>query len=228
MFTEWGSWSGCNHCGEPGERVRLGLCFARTRLHEFPRGVPCRSNVVPYSERSKYSISQRKDEKMVGACRQPCPPKPRPRGTQQLVRTYALSEGIPTLPQLVKRRVYYENIGDNAELVCPEAGVTHGVRWTNGSISLSQVELLKSNGRVWIDGLSRLRIDDVKRSDAGNFTCWFQDEKLAVVMIKVVEVPKVDKDMEGNAMYVGMVLTFLLVFYILFGVCRNRNLQTIQ
>ena len=24
MYTEWSSWSPCNHCGQPGERVRIG------------------------------------------------------------------------------------------------------------------------------------------------------------------------------------------------------------
>ena len=53
--------------------LHAGLCYARTRLQEFPSGVPCRSNVVPYKERAKYS--QRMDEKMLGACDVPCPRK---------------------------------------------------------------------------------------------------------------------------------------------------------
>lgn len=228
MYTEWGSWSSCNHCGQPGERVKIGLCYARTRLDVFPGGVPCRSNAVPYKERKKYTYSERKDEKMIGTCSMKCPPKPQQSSTGSLVRTFALSQGVPTMPQLVKRRVYYENIGDDAVLICPEVGVVHGVRWMNGTKVLNQMALLAARSRVQIDHLSRIHIENVLPSDSGNFTCWFENEKIAVVIIKVVESPSINKDAEGNAMYISMVLVFLVVFYIVFGVCRNRKLQTIQ
>ncbi|XP_030828817.1 Ig-like V-type domain-containing protein FAM187A [Strongylocentrotus purpuratus] len=228
MYTEWGSWSSCNHCGEPGERVKMGICYARTRLDEFRGGVPCRSNAVPYKERSKYSYDKRKDEKEIGTCNAKCPPKPKATGKKAIVKTFALSAGIPTLPKLVKRRVYYEDVGNNAELVCPEAGVTHGVRWMNGSKTLRQMEFIKANSRFRIDHLNRLYIENVQFYDSRNYTCWFENKQIAVVIIKVVEAPSIDEDMEGNAMYVGMVLVFLVFFYIVLGVCKNRKLQTIQ
>lgn len=53
----------------------IGICYARTRLDEFRGGVPCRSNAVPYKERSKYSYDKRRDEKMIGTCNAKCPRK---------------------------------------------------------------------------------------------------------------------------------------------------------
>lgn len=64
------------------------------------------------------------------------------------------------------------------------AGVTHGVRWMNGSKTLSQMEFIKANSRFRIDHLNRLYIENVQFYDSRNYTCWFENKQIAVVIVK--------------------------------------------
>ena len=54
----------------------------------------------------------------------------------------------------------------------------------NGTTPLNQKDLLQTNSRYVIDDLNRLVIRDVRPADSGNFTCWFENEKIAVVIVK--------------------------------------------
>ena len=64
----------------------------------YSEGVPCRSGVVPYSQRNMFN--DRKNEKMVGVCNVPCP-----KGTQ-------LSEIHFQIDDVCKKQFKYLNIKD--------------------------------------------------------------------------------------------------------------------
>ena len=48
-----------------------GYCYARYRVDIYPEGLPCRSNVLPETQRLIFS--QRRDEKIVRECEVACP-----------------------------------------------------------------------------------------------------------------------------------------------------------
>lgn len=65
IFTRWDPWQDCNHCGEPGERKRLGFCF----IQELPAApVPC----WLYTGKSKVWSSRLRPEVQVEACSAAC------------------------------------------------------------------------------------------------------------------------------------------------------------
>ncbi|XP_036130582.1 protein FAM187B [Molossus molossus] len=65
VFTHWEPWQDCNHCGEPGERKRLGYCYIQNALG---KPVPC----WLYLGNSRPQNSRMRPEMQIEACYVQC------------------------------------------------------------------------------------------------------------------------------------------------------------
>lgn len=85
-FTLWSDWSDCNICGKVGHRRKVGLCMVKkisdTKIVEpvdlpimelYPRGIPCRSTVLPPSIAKLKRIKYRRSETILENCYMTCP-----------------------------------------------------------------------------------------------------------------------------------------------------------
>ncbi|XP_022084726.1 Ig-like V-type domain-containing protein FAM187A [Acanthaster planci] len=223
LFTLWSAWTGCNHCGEWGEKFRFGYCYARYRVNDFPGGVPCRSNVLPYSERQLFS--QRKDEKIIRECEEACP-----RGKEgnsmsdsKAMDTYYVDFdlGRPTIPPEVEKQILYVDKGGSVRLLCPGGGLQDAIRWQNGTQHLMLSR--QRSDRVHIDAMHGLHIRSVVSEDAQVFTCYHNRVRVVSITLKVVEPVSVNKKVKNNLMFVGIALTGLVGLIIWASVYKNRR-----
>ncbi|XP_072020271.1 Ig-like V-type domain-containing protein FAM187A [Amphiura filiformis] len=227
MYTKWGDWSSCNHCNTPGERIRIGYCYAMVLTDKFREGVPCRSAVVPYSQHRIFA--NRKDEKMVASCEEPCPED---KGAKEGKKTFFIDFGKakPSLPPFVSRKAVYAERGSDLALGCPTLEFDKAVRWQNGTSSIrlldlhqNQNQFINNNNRVYIDAMDVLHIHNLTDSDAGIYSCWQEDRSLSKTKVIIVDPLTVDEELKGQLLYSGFLFTGIIVVMIGFGVFRNRG-----
>ncbi|XP_038078082.1 Ig-like V-type domain-containing protein FAM187A isoform X2 [Patiria miniata] len=223
LFTLWSTWTGCNHCGELGEKFQFGYCYARYRQQEYPEGVPCRSNVLTYSERQLFSY--RRDEKIIRTCEEACPKgkEGNSMSDSKAMETYHVDFdlGRPKLPPEVKKQTLYIDQGSSMELFCPGGGLQDAIRWQNGTQHLMQTRLRTQ--RVNIDAVHVLRIRNVVPEDGQVYTCYHNNEPVARMTVNVMEPVTVNNKVKNNLLYVGVALTGLVGLIIWASIYKNRK-----
>ncbi|XP_073914802.1 protein FAM187B isoform X1 [Castor canadensis] len=113
IFTRWEAWQGCNRCGEPGERKRLGYCYIKRPLED---PVPCGL----YLGEMKDWFSRLQPELQVEACHVQC-------GDYRPSRVHYVS--------FDNFRLMEES--ESLWLTCPVASIYRPVNWEANSIPLT-------------------------------------------------------------------------------------------
>ncbi|XP_027711108.1 protein FAM187B [Vombatus ursinus] len=142
LFTRWGPWQACDHCGVQGERKRVGLCYATRSDHGLPCGL---ADLSPQK-------LQRGPELQIESCFVPCEHNS-PESTVVLYGTYKLEEN------------------STVWLSCPFATIYRPVSWESDNISPTWLQQLAPNNSGPIldlpSGGSRLQV-----STSGTYRCY--------------------------------------------------------
>uniref|UniRef100_A0A3B4GDM3 Family with sequence similarity 187 member B n=1 Tax=Pundamilia nyererei TaxID=303518 RepID=A0A3B4GDM3_9CICH len=178
LFTSFQPWSVCDRCGVPGEQVRAGLCYIRSRFLNvrYRRAnqtvVSCGSGAVPRAFGLKQSRVAAKLE--VRSCRMTCPSQAPPS---------KLSASLPTgLP------LYYLTHPDGQVLTlgCPGARPDMAVAWDRGNKPIYRSE--HSSGadlRLLIDTGHHLLFQPAQTQDSGVYYCWLHGRRAAEIHLLV-------------------------------------------
>ncbi|KAG8143338.1 hypothetical protein E2320_000577 [Naja naja] len=69
LFTAWSPWQSCDRCGHPGERKRVGFCYAQLTTMDSEEEMPLPCGIA----RQKYlMLPQRVPELRIETCQMPC------------------------------------------------------------------------------------------------------------------------------------------------------------
>ncbi|KAK3767082.1 hypothetical protein RRG08_017956 [Elysia crispata] len=187
VYTTWAPWSECNTCGRPGTRIRVGQCTVKkiyVDLPVFPRdyplmvlypeGIPCHSTALPSHMRRLHQIGERHSETIILPCMEPCPTAPPTRvvtdkngDVLEILEPgfYSVKEK-PTLPPIVKRKVFYEPEKSHLILRCPGDLDRSLVHWARGQRTVDPAHVKRqTQGRVWLDSSVMLHFDPLLLSD---------------------------------------------------------------
>ncbi|XP_060113646.1 protein FAM187B [Heteronotia binoei] len=131
QFTSWGHWQPCNRCDHPGERKRVGFCYALVSTGKEQGGerpLPC-----GIARRKHPTLPKRGPELRVEACHVLCN------------ESYLLGKGEPNTVPLLVYTTYYPSFQDTAYLRCPTSSIYSPVYWQEGSTMLTRLQLLQQN-----------------------------------------------------------------------------------
>ncbi|RUS80513.1 hypothetical protein EGW08_011734 [Elysia chlorotica] len=187
VYTTWAAWSECNTCDRPGRRIRVGQCTVKkiyVDLPVFPRdyplmvlypeGMPCHSTALPSHIRRLHHISQRHSETIVLPCMEACPTAPPTRVVTDkngevleiLEPGFYPIKDKPSLPPIVKRKVFYEPEKSHLVLKCPGNLERPLVHWARGERTVDPSHVKRqTKGRVWLDTKVRLHFSPLLLSD---------------------------------------------------------------
>ncbi|XP_041802633.1 Ig-like V-type domain-containing protein FAM187A [Chelmon rostratus] len=192
VFTSFRPWSVCDRCGAPGEQVRVGLCYIRSRfLHvRYRRAnqtvVSCGSGAVP---RAFGQLKRRRVEAKleVKSCRVDCPPQATPSSRILPLVTFL---GYNSASLSMEVPVFYLNHPADRVLTlgCPGARPNMAVAWDRGSEPVYRSEL-SSHGttptRLLIDTGHHLVFTPAETQDSGVYYCWLQGRRAAEIRLLV-------------------------------------------
>ncbi|XP_060076776.1 Ig-like V-type domain-containing protein FAM187A [Ylistrum balloti] len=249
LFTLWSDWSDCNRCGKVGHRRKVGLCMV-DKINDtdpvepvdlpiielYPRGIPCRSTVLPLDIARLKPIRRRQSETILEKCYQRCPTVAPPRVVTdkngevlQVIQPgyYSLKEK-PTLPPMVKRSLIYEVTRKNLILKCPvKPDKTSLVRWQNGTVIINPLNIRRqTRGRVRMDGANRLHIRALRVYDSAPYSCWLKRRHVAT--IKVIVTEAMNSSLKDHITYAGLGLTILSMTLVCLCVFCGRNKKTVK
>ncbi|XP_021351112.1 Ig-like V-type domain-containing protein FAM187A [Mizuhopecten yessoensis] len=249
LSTLWSDWSACNRCGKMGHRRMVGLCMVEKVnasdpvepvdlpiIELYPRGLPCRSTVLPSQIARLRSIRLRQSETIVENCYRSCPTAAPPitvtdkngNVLQVIQPGYYSMKDKPPLPRLVKRSVIYEETGKNIILKCPtKPNEDSLVRWQNGTVVINPLSIRRqTRGRVRMDSANRLHIRALRLYDSAPYNCWLKQRHVAT--LKVVVVQAMNHNLKDYITYAGLCLTILSVTLVCLCVFSGRNKKTIK
>ncbi|XP_069757108.1 protein FAM187B-like [Narcine bancroftii] len=186
FYTVWNAWEGCDRCGAPGERRRLGFCYARP-VRGTDNPVPC--GILAW--RTGPISPARGPEIEVEPCAVPC----------HTESPYAVRLRLLELPggEFVRLQVnpmllietHLVNLGGNANLRCPGASVYTPVAWRRNSTDVTRGELAKpwrsAHGLDEATGRAVYKIRGVQKEDEGVYKCYVSEELAASFHLKVVD-----------------------------------------
>ncbi|XP_026574646.1 protein FAM187B [Pseudonaja textilis] len=128
LFTSWSPWQPCDRCGRPGERKRVGFCYAQLTTMDSEEEMPFPCGMV----RQKYlMLPQRVPELRIETCQMPCD-------------RYASQEEPNWVPFLVFTN-YHPQGKATAHLRCPASSIYSPVYWQVGLTTLTHLQLLQKN-----------------------------------------------------------------------------------
>ncbi|XP_066494276.1 protein FAM187B [Tiliqua scincoides] len=155
LFTAWNAWQPCNHCYNPGERKRVGFCYALVTRKDQQVEPPLPCGMV----RRKYpSLPPRGPELRVETCQAPCDGAPQTKMVSLLVYT-----------------TYHPQLKSFAFLRCPTSSIYSPVYWRKGPRALTHLEFLQKNGSQSLDkatGGSILRLSFQNHSHSTVYQCY--------------------------------------------------------
>ncbi|XP_051901333.1 protein FAM187B-like [Pristis pectinata] len=170
LFTLWNAWEGCNRCGVPGERRRLGFCYARP-VSGYQPPAPCGLSAARGQQHPA-----RGPEIALESCRVPCPTDS-PYGKHPRLLEYPGRKFVPLdNPGTLLIETYLVNVNGNVSLKCPGASVYTPVSWQRNSTYVTRGELSARRGSAHslddLTGGSVYRIAGVQKSDQGVYRCY--------------------------------------------------------
>ncbi|XP_031600658.2 Ig-like V-type domain-containing protein FAM187A [Oreochromis aureus] len=190
LFTSFQPWSVCDRCGVPGEQVRAGLCYIRSRFLNvrYRRAnqtiVSCGSGAVPRAFGLKRSRVAVKLE--VRSCHMTCPSQAPPSKLLGLMSLFGSSSAsLPTgLP------LYYLTHPDGQVLTlgCPGARPDMAVAWDRGDEPIYRSEHSSGAGtdlRLIIDTGHHLLFQPAQTQDSGVYYCWLYGRRAAEIHLLV-------------------------------------------
>uniref|UniRef100_A0A8C6P3A8 Family with sequence similarity 187 member A n=1 Tax=Nothobranchius furzeri TaxID=105023 RepID=A0A8C6P3A8_NOTFU len=178
VFTSFQPWSVCDRCGVPGEQVRVGLCYVRSRfLHVRYRqpnqtAASCGSGALPRAFQTQ--MSSRTGARLeIKSCQVTCE---------------FVSDSLP-----VPVPVLFLNHPADRDLVleCPGARPNTAVAWDHGSKPIYRSEHLPGGNsstpppRLWIDTGHHLVFQPTKAQDSGVYYCWLEGHRAAEIHLLV-------------------------------------------
>uniref|UniRef100_A0A8C6VS81 Family with sequence similarity 187 member A n=1 Tax=Nothobranchius furzeri TaxID=105023 RepID=A0A8C6VS81_NOTFU len=184
VFTSFQPWSVCDRCGVPGEQVRVGLCYVRSRfLHVRYRqpnqtAASCGSGALPRAFQTQ--MSSRTGARLeIKSCQVTCPTDAPPPSH---------SDSLP-----VPVPVLFLNHPADRDLVleCPGARPNTAVAWDHGSKPIYRSEHLPGGNsstpppRLWIDTGHHLVFQPTKAQDSGVYYCWLEGHRAAEIHLLV-------------------------------------------
>ncbi|XP_052775889.1 Ig-like V-type domain-containing protein FAM187A [Mya arenaria] len=237
VYSHWSEWGECDTCDRPGRRNKFGTCMVN-KIHkerpitpvdvpiifQYPKGVPCRSTVLPRAVAHLLGIRERKSELVQGKCSDPCPTTPGPvRVTDKTGKVVEVLAGgyhpigrKPNLPPLVIRKVRYAIKGTHIVLVCPTSKNSK-VRWQRGERAINPRTIRRqTKGRVYLDRLNRLHIWKLRERDSAPYNCWVWKRHTATIKVLVYE--GMDHNLKHYITYGGLVLTVVAI--LTFCICK--------
>uniref|UniRef100_A0A3P9DNU7 Family with sequence similarity 187 member A n=1 Tax=Maylandia zebra TaxID=106582 RepID=A0A3P9DNU7_9CICH len=173
LFTSFQPWSVCDRCGVPGEQVRAGLCYIRSRFLNvrYRRAnqtvVSCGSGAVPRAFGLKQSRVAAKLE--VRSCRMTCPSQAPPSKLLGLMSLFGSRHYLQVLT-----------------LGCPGARPDMAVAWDRGNEPIYRSE--HSSGadlRLLIDTGHHLLFQPAQTQDSGVYYCWLHGRRAAEIHLLV-------------------------------------------
>ncbi|KAJ8036100.1 hypothetical protein HOLleu_19970 [Holothuria leucospilota] len=218
LFTRWGAWTKCSaaKCGTPGERSRIGLCSYRVRRKMYADGVPCRSSIV--GQQTRGEIQNIPDKKLFQSCQKKC--------SGDYSKSSSLSDKMPRLPPIVTQKALYAKAGEAVSISCSGVSVVAYVRWEVDGTMIRQVDLHKEGDkRLSIDAFHTLHFKELRDTDEGMYGCWHNDDLQHIYKLKIVKPLPNTKGAEGGTLWVGIVLTFIVIAVIAIGVIKAYCLK---
>ncbi|KAG6922334.1 family with sequence similarity 187 member B [Chelydra serpentina] len=210
LFTAWARWQPCDRCGGPGERKRVGFCYAR--LASRPEGaLPCGV--------AGRGLPQRGPELRVESCEVPCD------------GAYAPSrDELGRAPLLVITR-YRALPHARARLRCPTASIYSPVYWQEGPTALTWLDLHQRNGSIGLDkatGGGTLLLSSWNGTKAGYYQCYVGGRLVGRFLVTppralapAPELTRAYSAIESLVVGLSIFLIFLLFFSILQS-CRRK------
>lgn len=191
----------------------------------FKFGIPCQSHILPKVFKELPIIKQRKNEIMIGYCREQCVKNSifevRNKDGKVIEQAnnsegiYSMLQPLPPLEPPVHRTLQYGVKGKRVILHCP--GTMNSdtpIHWQVGDKSLIPELISKeSHGRIFISITDRIQIKDARISDSNIYSCW-QKSELAGTVRLIVE-KKFEMNLLQHIMLLGIVVilgVFLWVF----------------
>ncbi|XP_069125696.1 Ig-like V-type domain-containing protein FAM187A [Argopecten irradians] len=249
LFTLWSDWTDCNRCGKMGQRRKVGLCMVdkinSTKpvepvdlpiLELYPRGIPCRSTVLPSEIAKLRPIRRRQSETIMEYCLLTCPTVAPARivtdKNGEVIEViqpgfYSMKER-PPLPPMVKRKVLFEDTRKSVILKCPvKPGQTSLIRWQNGTVNINPLTIRRqTRGRVRTDSANRLHIRALRLYDSAPYNCWVKRRLVATIKLIVSEA--MNENIKDYITYAGLGLTIFSVTLVCCCVFSGRNKKTIK
>ncbi|XP_074837559.1 protein FAM187B [Carettochelys insculpta] len=210
LFTAWAHWQPCDRCGGPGERKRVGFCYAQLASH--PKGpLPCRM--------AGQGLPQRGPELRVESCEVPCD------------RTYAPGKDEPSKASLLVITRYRAVPRARLRLRCPTASIYSPVYWQKGPTTLTWQDLHQCNSSISLDqatGGGTLLLTAWNLTDAGYYQCYVGGQLVARFLVTPPRTPAPAPELtraysaiESLVVGLSIFLIFLLFLSILQS-CRRK------
>ncbi|XP_059833657.1 protein FAM187B-like [Hypanus sabinus] len=198
LFTVWNAWQDCDRCGAPGERRRLGFCYARPVVGQ-EQAVPC--GIAASAGRPE--LASRGPEIALEPCQVPCltesPYEAHVRRLELPGRRFVPLD----LPRTLLIETYLVNVNGNASLKCPGASAFTPVSWRRDSVYITRDELSRRRGSTHsldeLTGRSAYTIAGAQKDDEGVYRCYVSGELAASFHLKVLDPYRRGAAAEGNA-----------------------------
>ncbi|XP_067831531.1 protein FAM187B-like [Heptranchias perlo] len=235
MFTLWNAWEDCDRCDLPGERRRLGFCYARLRdVDEM--AVPCGLMVFEEGQ----SLPRRGPELSLEPCYVPC-------STDSAYGSEVHRHELPGRhfmwlndPRVLLFETYLVNINDNVTFRCPEASIYTPVSWQRNSSVVTRLKLSKDLSSTHsldeATGGSAYSIRKVQMADEGVYKCFVYEKLAASFHLRVYDPFRQHKAVAGSALgliwytlgSIAVVSVLLLLLTFLYAYCSQTRRRHIM
>ncbi|KAL8220144.1 UNVERIFIED_CONTAM: hypothetical protein K2H54_039514 [Gekko kuhli] len=223
LFTSWGPWQPCDRCGRPGERKRVGFCYAQVitgKEQYMGRPLPC--GMVRWKHPT---LPKRGPELRVEACQVPCD------------ESYLLAMEDPNAVPLLVYTTYHPSFQDTAYLRCPTSSIYSPVYWQEGSTALTRLQLLQQNSSSRsldeATGGGILRLSFQNRSQSTFYQCYVNGHLMGKFLITAPSTYPLTGGLASTysiveALVVGMSMFLVfLMFLSIIQSCRKKPGATV-
>ncbi|XP_048357614.1 protein FAM187B [Sphaerodactylus townsendi] len=215
LFTSWSPWQPCDRCGRPGERKRVGFCYAQViswKEHRVEQLLPC-----GVAQRKHPTLPKRGPELRVEACQVPCN------------ESHLLAKEEPGTVPLFVYTIYHPSFQDTTYLRCPTSSIYSPVYWEEGSTALTRLQLLQQNRSSHnldeATGGGILRLSFQNRSQRVFYQCYVNGHLVGKFLItapsRVGEPTYTYSIVEALVVGMSMFLVFLMFLSIIQS-CRKK------
>nr|XP_028598410.1 protein FAM187B [Podarcis muralis] len=216
LFTSWSPWQSCDRCGNPGERKRVGFCYAQVTQEDGHEEelLPC--GMV---RRKHPALPRRGPELRVESCQVPCD------------ASYLLAQDQASAVPLLVFTTYHPQLKTVAHLRCPTSSIYSPVYWQAGPTMLTRLELLQKNSSQSLDkatGGGILRLSFQNESHGAYYQCYVNGHLVGKFIVASSGVVPVSGEhghtysiIEALIVGLSMFLVFLMFLSIIQS-CRRK------
>ncbi|GFT07198.1 uncharacterized protein NPIL_179012 [Nephila pilipes] len=239
-YAEWGTWSKCNACGKIGQRTRVGECrlqrFVKAQMKtpegsvveaDFPIvGVGCHSLLLAQVRKASWILSRVPNIVVMDLCKVSCVgqvTKPPSKLGKLLKASFLNKVRLKVMKKLkeVSPNVTFEtktgSEGTKITLYCPGANIDLRVKWKYKMRPLKPDKLKERTlGRMNIDATDALHINELRVTDAGEYTCTLYDVEIGIIRLK---------DPTTNFGILSLTLLFSFILWVVLMAVRWKNFK---